>query len=340
MPAPPISTRRSRPPPRRCRNGARLGLPARQSALRHRPRHAAPPAPVRGAGIDRQRQADPRKPRHRRAAGHPPFHPPCRLGAGAGQGFSGPQGRRRRRPDHPVEFPAADAGLEDRAGARRRLHRGAEAGRVHAAHRHPVRRDLRARRRAEGRRQHRPGRAGSGRRDRQPSRRPEDRLHRLVGGRQDHPQSHRRIGQETVAGARRQVGLHRLRGRRSRQRGRGPGRRHLVQPGPGLLRRLAAAGAGRHRRCLHRQGQGADEPAARRQPARQEHRYRPAGRRDPARPRQGPGRRRRQAGRRLLAAGCRRCRPPATTICRRSPPVLRRPTSWRRKKCSARCWRP
>ena len=39
------------------------------------------------------------------------------------------------RPDHPVEFPAADAGLEDRAGARRRQHGGAEAGRVHAADR-------------------------------------------------------------------------------------------------------------------------------------------------------------------------------------------------------------
>ena len=62
-----------------------------------------------------------------------------------------------------MEFPAADAGLEDRAGARRRLHGGAEAGRVHAADGHPVRRDLRARRRAEGRRQHRAGRPGRGR---------------------------------------------------------------------------------------------------------------------------------------------------------------------------------
>ncbi len=49
-------------------------------------------------------------------------------------------------------------------------------------------------------------------------------------------------GQETVAGARRQVAVHRLRGRRSRQRGRGRRRRDLVQPGAGVLRRLAAAG--------------------------------------------------------------------------------------------------
>ena len=147
-------------------------------------------------------------------------------------------------------------------------------------------------------------------------------------------------GKKTIAGARRQVGLHRLRGRRSRQRGRGTGRRHLVQPGPGLLRRLAAAGAGRHRRGLHRQGQDADGPAARRQPARQEHRYRPAGRPDPARPRArvwSP-----KAPSRAPTAGSRtaRCRPPAISICRRSPPASRRPTSWRRKRCSGRCWRP
>ena len=133
-------------------------------------------------------------------------------------------------------------------------------------------------------------------------RRRQDRLHRLLRSRQDHPQGDRRHRQEAVAGARRQVGLHRLRGCRSRQRRRRPGRRHLVQPGPGLLRRLAAAGAGRHRRSLHRQGQDAHEPAARRQPARQEHRHRPAGRRHPARPRPRPRRRRRQAGRRMLAA--------------------------------------
>ncbi len=42
-----------------------------------------------------------------------------------------------------MEFPAADAGLEDRPGARRGQHGGAEAGRVHLAHRAAVCRDRR-----------------------------------------------------------------------------------------------------------------------------------------------------------------------------------------------------
>ena len=46
-----------------------------------------------------------------------------------------PAAARRRRPGHPVELPAADAGVEDRAGARLRQHRRAQAGRDHAAHR-------------------------------------------------------------------------------------------------------------------------------------------------------------------------------------------------------------
>ena len=49
---------------------------------------------------------------------------------------------RRRRPGHPVELPAADAGVEDRAGAGLRQHRRAQAGRDDAADRAAVRRDL------------------------------------------------------------------------------------------------------------------------------------------------------------------------------------------------------
>ena len=49
---------------------------------------------------------------------------------------------RRGRPDHPVEFPAADAGLEDRPGARDGQHRRPQARRVHLAHRAGLRRDL------------------------------------------------------------------------------------------------------------------------------------------------------------------------------------------------------
>ena len=52
---------------------------------------------------------------------------------------------RRGRADHPVELPAADAGVEDRAGAGDGQHGRAQAGRVHLAHRAAVRRDLRRR---------------------------------------------------------------------------------------------------------------------------------------------------------------------------------------------------
>ena len=74
---------------------------------------------------------------------------------------------RGRRPDHPVELPAAHAGLEDRAGARLRQHGRAQAGRDHAADGAPLRRDLPAGRPAARRRQHRdrsgrrPGRRSS-----------------------------------------------------------------------------------------------------------------------------------------------------------------------------------
>ena len=76
------------------------------------------------------------------------------------------------------------------------------------------------RRPAAGRGQHRHRRRPHRRADRQPSRRRQDRLHRLDRGRPHHPQGHRGHRQEAVAGAGRQVALHRLRRRRSRQRGR------------------------------------------------------------------------------------------------------------------------
>ena len=71
-------------------------------------------------------------------------------------GFGGrPAAARRRRPGHPVELPAADAGVEDRPGAGLRQHRRAQAGRDDAADRAAVRRDLPAGRPAARRRQHR-----------------------------------------------------------------------------------------------------------------------------------------------------------------------------------------
>ena len=51
-------------------------------------------------------------------------------------------------------------------------------------------------------------------------------------------------GRRADARARRQVGEHRVRGRRARPGRRGDRQRHLLQPGPRLLRRLAAAGPG------------------------------------------------------------------------------------------------
>ena len=49
--------------------------------------------------------------------------------------FPGMEGGGRGGAGDPVELPAADAGVEDRARDRGREHRGAQAGGVHAAHR-------------------------------------------------------------------------------------------------------------------------------------------------------------------------------------------------------------
>ena len=72
--------------------------------------------------------------------------------------FPGLRAGRRLRADHPVEFSAADARLEDRAGARGGKHGGAEAGGVHAADRARLRRALQGGGAARRRRQHRDGR--------------------------------------------------------------------------------------------------------------------------------------------------------------------------------------
>ena len=89
----------------------------------------------------------------------------------------------RRRPGHPLELPAAHAGLEDRPRAGLRQHRRAQAGRDHAADGAALRGDLPAGRPAARRRQHhhrrRRDRAGAGR----PPRRRQGRLHRLHGRR-------------------------------------------------------------------------------------------------------------------------------------------------------------
>ena len=82
--------------------------------------------------------------------------------------FGGPRLRaaRRRRPGRAVELPAADGGVEDRAGARVRQHDGPEAGRDDAADRAAAGRDLPGGRAAAGRREHRHRRRSGGRRAR------------------------------------------------------------------------------------------------------------------------------------------------------------------------------
>ena len=93
--------------------------------------------------------------------------------------------------------------------------------------------------------------------------------------------------QEGHARARRQGGEHRLRRRAARPGHRGHHQRHLLQPGRGLLRRVAPVRAGERLRAADRQAQGPPRDPARRRSARQEHRRRrhqlgrPAG--------QGPG---------------------------------------------------
>ena len=236
-------TRRWRRRARRSRPGrGRRGMCAPATSTPSRARCRSTARLLRRARDAGQRQADPRDARHRHPAGGPPLLLPRRLGAADGRA-SCPAcvPRRRRRPDHPLELPAADAGLEDRPGAGDGQHGGAQARRVHPAHRARLRRDLRTRsacRRAWSTSS--PATARTGDADRQPPRRRQDRLHRLDRGRPHHPRGHRGQRQAPLAGAGRQVALHRLRRRRPGQRGRGRGGRHLVQPGPGLLRRARA----------------------------------------------------------------------------------------------------
>ena len=177
---------------------------------------------------------------------------------------------RRMRPDRSMELSAVDARLEDRAGAGRREHGRAQAGLEYTP--------LTALAFAEicveaglpaGRRQHHHWRRRDGLGARRARGRRQGRLHRLDRGREDDPQGDGRQRQEAVARTRRQVAVHRLRRRRSRQRDRGGGRRHLVQPGSGLLRRLAAADVGGNRQELHRQAEGAHGQAEGRRSPRQ-----------------------------------------------------------------------
>ena len=239
-----------------------------------------------------------------------------------------------------MELPAADAGLEDRPGAGLRQHRRAQAGRDHAADRAAVRRDLPAGRPAAGRRQHRHrrrrDRAGAGR----PPRRRQGRLHRL---------DRRRPGD-------RQVGRrHRTRRSPSSSAARPPTSssttRPIDQAVEGIVNgiffnqgHVCCAGS----RLLVQESvaderarppQAPDGDAARRRPARQEHRHR----RDQLRRAAGQDpralRHRRGRGRRPLVAAVRAARRTASGSRRRSSPASPRPTGSPARRSSARCCR-
>ena len=115
-----------------------------------------------------------------------------------------------------VEFPAADAVMEDRPGAGGGQHGGAETGRIYLADRAALRRYLPRGGAAQGRRQHRHrrwrDRRGAGR----SSRRGKGGLHRLDRGGAQDPAGDGGQRQGADAGAGRQVALHRLRRRRYR----------------------------------------------------------------------------------------------------------------------------
>ena len=151
-------------------------------------------ARVRGAGVAQRRQADQGVARRRPAARRRALLLLRGLGRQARVRVPEPAAApgRRRRPDHPVELPAADAGVEDRAGARGRQHGRAQAGRDDAADRAAVLRRPAPGRAAAGRRQHRHRRRPHRRRaGRAPGRR-QDRVHRLDRGRQGDPARARR----------------------------------------------------------------------------------------------------------------------------------------------------
>ena len=161
----------------------------------------------------------------------------------------------------------------------------------------------------------------------------------LDRGRQGDPARARRHRQEADARARRQGREHRLRRRGARRRGRGDRQRHLLQPGPRLLRRLAPARAGVDLRAARREAEAPDGDAPGRRPARQEHRRRrdqleAAARQDPR-----ARRRRRGGGRADLPAALPPAGEAATGSCRRSSPTSPRATGSRRRRSSGRCSR-
>ena len=249
---------------------------------------------------------------------------------------------RRRRPDHPVELPAADAGLEDRAGARRRATRSCSSRPRRRRSRRCSSATCCARpscRRASSTSS--PATAATGAAlVEQPS---VDKI-AFTGSTE--------VGkaiQRELAGTGKKLTLE-LGGKaanivfddaRARPGGRGDRQRHLLQPGPRLLRRLAAAA------CRSRSPRTSIDKL-------QAPRMTTLRVGDPldkntdvgainsqAAAREDPGARRERARRRARRSTSRRARCPsrATGSRRPSSPTSRRATGSRRRRSSGRCCR-
>ena len=156
----------------------------------------------------------------------------------------------RRRPDHPLELPAADAGLEARARARGRQHRRAQAGRDDAAH------GARSSATSSAQAELPPGVVnivtGDGQHRRGARRRPSVDKIAFTGSTEVGKAIQRRLagtGKKLTLELGGQGGEHRLRRRAARPGRRGDRQRHLLQPGPRLLRRLAPPRPGVDRRA-------------------------------------------------------------------------------------------
>ena len=218
------------------------------------PDRAHPPgarARVRRARVAERRQADQGVARRRPAARRGALLLLRGLGGQARVRVPEPAGRSRvgvAGQIIPWNFPLLMLAWKIAPALADREHGRAEAGRDDAADRAALLRRAAAGRAAAGRGQHRHRRRPHRRRARRRRRR-QDRVHRLDRGRQGDPAPARRHGQEADARARRQGREHRLRRRRARPGGRGDRQRDLLQPGPRLLRRLAALRAGVDRRA-------------------------------------------------------------------------------------------
>ena len=242
-----------------------------------------PPGGAGGAGDPKHGQADRRvrvrhgRHRHLLRVLRRPRHQDQRRGAPR----PGRRGRLchagadgRGRSDHPLELSAHDGRLEDRAGARGRVHGGPQAGGTDAALHPRAGQGLRGGGSAAWCGEHRHRRwTGRRRTDRGSSCHPEDRLHRQRRGRQDHHAECRRPVEAGVARAGRQVAQHLLQRRRLRERGGRSPVRHLHQSGRGLLGGKPGAGTAGHlqevRGCRRREGEN-DQARSRHGPRQQD----------------------------------------------------------------------